>query len=241
MIPADPPDDPISAARHLRQHWRLGTGPIPHLVRTMERNGLIITLVRFAGDATATVDAFSTARAPRPIVVLTPDRADNVYRHRFTAAHELGHLLLHPNVVPGDPIQERQADAFAAEFLTPGHVIGPQLPSPMNLRVLGELSQGWGVSVESLVYRCREIGTLSDSAYRRVHQHLARLHAADIFNPEPVCGYPGENPVLLAKAFDVAQTQGVTLATLSRELQIKPQRLRLLFGQNDTRPTLTIV
>nr|WP_242427280.1 MULTISPECIES: ImmA/IrrE family metallo-endopeptidase [unclassified Streptomyces] len=42
----------------------------------------------------ASVDAFST-RAARPLVVLTANRADDIYRHRFTAAHELGHLVLH--------------------------------------------------------------------------------------------------------------------------------------------------
>jgi Zn-dependent peptidase ImmA (M78 family)/transcriptional regulator with XRE-family HTH domain len=238
---SDPPSDPIGVAQHLRTKWGLGSGPIPHLVRTMEKNGLIITLVRFAGEATATVDAFSTSRMPRPIVVLTPDRADNVYRHRFTAAHELGHLLLHTNAVPGDPIQEKQADAFAAEFLTPRDVIAPLLPFPMDLRVLATLSRSWGVSVDSLVYRCREVGAVSDAAYRRVCQHLNKLHSANVFSPEPVSGYPGENPVLLSKAFELAQTQGLTLPALSRELKIKIPRLRLLLGQNDTRPTLKIV
>ncbi|MDT2006958.1 ImmA/IrrE family metallo-endopeptidase [Rhodococcus opacus] len=51
--------------------------------------------------------------------VLTPDRADDVYRHRSTAAHEFGHLVMRRDCVPGDPHQEREAGAFAAEFLTP--------------------------------------------------------------------------------------------------------------------------
>jgi hypothetical protein len=88
-------DDPVKAARNLRRTWGLGTAPIPRMVRLMETHGLIVTLIPFAGAATATVDAFSTSQLPRPIVVLTPDRANDVYRHRFTAAHELGHLLLH--------------------------------------------------------------------------------------------------------------------------------------------------
>ncbi|MFD4571562.1 ImmA/IrrE family metallo-endopeptidase [Streptomyces sp. NPDC058417] len=61
----------------------------------------------------ATVDAFST-RAARPLVVLTANRADDLYRHRFTAAHELGHLVLHGDTT-GDSRQEKEADTFAAE------------------------------------------------------------------------------------------------------------------------------
>src|SRR5690348_10951925 len=59
---------PVQAAQALRRHWGLGKGPIPFLIRTMEAHGLIVTLVPFAGAATATVDAFSTSQLPRPIV-----------------------------------------------------------------------------------------------------------------------------------------------------------------------------
>ena len=130
--------------RRLRRAWGLGTAPIPRMVRLLEAHGLIVTLVPFAGAATATVSAFSTSQLPRPIVVLTPDRANDVYRHRFTAAHEVGHLLLHGDCVPGDIMQEKEADSFAAEFLTPGEVIRPELPPRMDLKALEGLGQEVG-------------------------------------------------------------------------------------------------
>ena len=58
-----------------------------------------------------------------------------------TAAHELGHLLLHGDAAPGDVIQEKEADAFAAEFLTPAEVIGPELPVRMDLKALERLAR----------------------------------------------------------------------------------------------------
>ena len=61
--------DPVQAAQALRQAWGLGTAPIPRMVRLLEAHGVIVTLVPFAGAATATVDAFSTSQLPRPIVV----------------------------------------------------------------------------------------------------------------------------------------------------------------------------
>jgi len=67
--------DPIQAAQALRKAWGLGTAPIPRMVRLLEAHGLIVTLVPFAGTATATVSAFSTSQLPRPIVVLR-GRAD---------------------------------------------------------------------------------------------------------------------------------------------------------------------
>jgi Zn-dependent peptidase ImmA (M78 family)/transcriptional regulator with XRE-family HTH domain len=235
--------DPVQAARALRQTWRLGTAPIPHMVRLMEAHGLIVTLIPFAGAATATVDAFSTSQLPRPIVVLTPDRANDVYRHRFTAAHELAHLLLHGEAVPGDLMQEREADFFAAEFLTPGDVIRQELPSRMDLKALELIGQKWGVSVDSLVYRCREIGAVSDPAYRRAYQRLNQLRRLGLFRPEPVDNYPGEIPIMISRAFALAEENGLTMTALARELSFPLPRLRLLLGdaEGDTRPQLRLV
>ena len=85
-----------------------------------------------------------------PVVVLTPDRAKDVYRHRFTAAHELGHLILHGDTAPGDHQQEREADAFAAEFLMPEATISGELPLRTDFTAFIRLQHTWGVSVKSL-------------------------------------------------------------------------------------------
>jgi len=79
------------------------------------------------------IDAFSTTATPRPMMVLTPDKADDVMRHRFSAAHELGHLVLHRWHQTRDAHMEREADAFAAEFLTPRDELARELPQRFNL------------------------------------------------------------------------------------------------------------
>lgn len=238
----DAPQDPAASARQLRAQWGLGDSPIPHLVRTMETRGVIVTTVPFAGDETARIDAFSTSHLPRPLVVLTPDRADDVYRHRFTAAHELGHLLLHRNSVPGDPMQEQEANRFAAELLTPAAIIAEELPARVDFQKLDEISITWGVSIKSLIYRCREMGRISDASARRAYQRLHHLHNVGLFAPQKVTGFPGETASLLAKAFDLASEHGVlTLTSLARQLQWPLPRLRLLLGQAGERPTLRLV
>ncbi|SEB29516.1 Helix-turn-helix [Rhodococcus pyridinivorans] len=237
----DFPNDPVVAAQALRHHWGLGTGRIGRMVRTMEQHGIVVTLVPFAGPETKNIDAFSTSKLPRPIVVLTPNRADDVYRHRFSAAHELGHLLLHGDCQPGDTQQEREADMFAAEFLTPSEEITPILPPRLDFKKLGELSVQWGVSVDSLLRRCREVGTVSEASYRRSHQRLTTLRSSGLFVHESVQGYPGEVPALLRSAFEMAEKSGLSHKKLATELRITLPRLRLLLGQGDTRPELTLV
>lgn len=236
------PTNPTTAASMLRTRWKLGNGPIPHLVRTMETRGIIATMVPFAGADTPRVDAFSTSRLPRPIVVLTPDRANDIYRHRFTAAHELGHLLLHRDTAPGDPQQEREANTFAAELLTPSDAIAPELPTRVDFKTLDRISQEWGVSIKSLVYRSRELGVISDASARRAYQRLNKLYDLGIIKPQKVTNYPGEVPSLLYKAFELAEQHGLTtLAALADELHWKVSRLRLLLGLVDERPALRLV
>ncbi|PBI95375.1 transcriptional repressor DicA [Rhodococcus erythropolis] len=235
------PTDPVGAAGELRKYWGLGLRRIPRVVRTMEQHGIIVTLAPFDPDDAKTIDAFSTTQLPRPVVVLTRGRADDVYRHRFTAAHELGHLVMHGNCVPGDPLQEKEADIFAAEFLTPKDQIGPELPARIDFNALIELSATWGVSVDSLLRRCKEVGMASEATYRRAYQRLAALRDADVIRSEPIEGFPGEVPTLLRSAYEVAEQNGLSLKALAAELRITLPRLRLLLGEGDARPTLHLV
>jgi Zn-dependent peptidase ImmA (M78 family)/transcriptional regulator with XRE-family HTH domain len=235
-----PGKTPAEAARELRTHWGTGDRQIPRLVRLMERHGIVVTLTPFAGESTATVDAFSTSNLPRPLVVLTPDRADDIYRHRFTAAHELGHLVLHGGEEPAGAAKEKEADEFAAEFLMPFDAILDELPKRLDFQELDRLSVAWGVSVEALIYRCHEVGTVSESAYRRAFQRLAQLRQVGLFGAEPVTGYTGEVPAMLRSAYEIAHDGGLTMAELSTELRIAPSRIRLLLGLEENRVKLTL-
>lgn len=64
---------------------------------------------------------------------------------RFDAAHELGHLVLHPDTEPGSKIVEQQAHAFASEFLMPAAEITHQLPRRIDWPTLHDLKQHWGL------------------------------------------------------------------------------------------------
>jgi Zn-dependent peptidase ImmA (M78 family)/transcriptional regulator with XRE-family HTH domain len=233
--------DPAAAASAARAHWNLPPGPIPHLVRTMETRGIIVTLLPLSRGEAARIDAFSTSQLPRPVVVLTPDRADNVYRHRFTAAHELGHLLLHHEIATGDQQREREANAFAAEFLTPANEIKAELQPRLRIHELAELSRCWGISIKSLITRCRELGVTSESSARRAYQRLNEIQSAGLVPDEPVAAYPGEMPCLLSRAYDLAEQSGLTVPRLGDELAWATARVRELLGREGTRPTLRLV
>ncbi|MFD8354645.1 helix-turn-helix domain-containing protein [Streptomyces coelicoflavus] len=234
------PSDPAAAARALRIAWDLGAGPITHLIRRLEAHGIVVITPQRDEDLRS-VGAFSTSRLPRPLIVLTPNRTDDVYRHRFSAAHELGHLVLHGDASPGDIAQEREADTFAAEFLTPHESILSELPARADLHKLSQLRDIWGVSVHSLLYRCRELGLLSDSSASRAYQRLHSLQGQPGFAPDPLAGYPGEQPALLSQAFALACDHGLTITELARELAWRVPQVRRMLGVEEDRPALRLV
>jgi len=234
---------PAEAAQALRDYWGLGTGPLSHLTLTMEHNGILVSCLAFAGgrQTSVRVDAFSTSALERPVVVTTTERAKSVYRHRFTCAHELGHLVLHRDVVPGDPRQEREADTFAAEFLTPLSEIEPLLPTTMNLARLGRLGLEWGVSTESLVRRMQEVRGVADVSVRRAYQKIREQNRLGIRQDPATDDSPGEQPSLLREAMVVAERNGFSIVDLANELRWPLERVRELIGIHETRPRLRLV
>ena len=99
------------------------------------------------------------------MVVNTWDRI-SVERWIFTAAHELGHLLLHPSEYRRDatelPTQaEREADAFASEFLMTERAFDAEWDATRGhsllLRVL-KIKRIFRVSYKTVLHRLVESG-----------------------------------------------------------------------------------
>jgi Zn-dependent peptidase ImmA (M78 family) len=230
-----PHGDAARTARTVRKAWDLGPGPVVHLVRNLEARGIVVT--RLPSVDSSTIDAFSSALHGRPTIALS-DKG-NPMRRRFSVAHELGHLLLHPDPAPGSPAHERQANAFAAEFLMPADQVRSQLPARADVRALKEIADGYGVSVAALVYRGKDLGVYGESTIRRA---LATLTALGWRTDEPVSSdYPGERPALLRRAVDLAADHGLPPARLADRLHIGLPRLRELVGIPNPRPRLRLV
>ncbi len=229
--------DPVTAAQELRLAWDLGDGPIPQMLRLVESKGIVTVLVPMVEAEVARIDAFSTSALGRPIMVLSPDRADDVYRHRFSVAHELGHLILHGGRASGTIDLEREANRFAAEFLTPVQMMDAELPSRLDMAHVLKMSNRWGVEASSIIRRSRELGKVSEASARRGYIRLQQMNVTI----EPVAKFPGEQPLLLKKAIGLAEQIGINVPTLAHELAWTPSHLRSMLGEADLRPNLSLV
>lgn len=227
---------PAEAAALLRRHWGLPDGPVKHLVATAESRGIVVA-VRPFGEIDA-VDAFSVVIVDRPIIITTPRRTENVFKHRFSIAHEIGHLLLHADSGEHSAAIEKEADEFAAAFLTPAASMDAALPQRLDLAALDRLGRTWGVSPHSLVRRMVERGRTTESSARRAYQRLAMVNDP---SADPSSSYPGEVPTLLKKAADLAGEHGGGIPALAEALRISPRQVRDLLGEADQRPVLRLV
>jgi Zn-dependent peptidase ImmA (M78 family)/transcriptional regulator with XRE-family HTH domain len=187
--------DPRQAARELRRLAGFSSlEPLPYLVLALERLGVRVLGLPWAAP---TVDAFCAWCDDVPTIALSADVPGD--RRRWTVAHELGHLLLHDRTQQGRDV-EAEADAFAAELLTPLDALRLQMPAQLTLRSLTMLKSQWGVSVKSLVRRARELGVIDDDRATSLYRQIS---ARGWNRAEP--GYVAvEKPRALRKMVEIA-------------------------------------
>ncbi|SEN45235.1 XRE family transcriptional regulator [Cryobacterium luteum] len=196
---------PEDAARGARGFFAVPPGPIQHVVRLVERRGVVVV---FSEPGVAAIDAFSLHTSTRPIIILNPVK-DDYYRQRFDVAHELGHLIMHHDAEPGGKVAEEQANRFAAEFLMPADEIAPFLPNSTAGKAwaqLAELKEHWGVSLAALLYRARSLGIMGDVSYRNA---MVRMSQNGWRRAEPGRMSSLEMPSMLPRAKEVLSEAGV--------------------------------
>lgn len=221
--PNDMGDDrPEEAARALRRAWAMTAGPVGHLVRLVENHGVLVV---FSPLSSAKVDAYSFDGHRRPVVVLNPVKHD-YYRQRFDLAHELGHIVMHADAEPGGRVVETQAHRFASELLMPTEEIRDMLPTALNRNAwvqLARLKEQWGVSMQALLYRARQLGRLGNVSYRNA---MATLSSRGWRRSEPGLVTAVEQPSLLPRAIELLTQEGIGTDALLGQCRVSEAVLR---------------
>ena len=162
-------DDPEKIARSVRVAMNIPPGPIFNLTEALERSGCIVVAHDFGSYQ---IDGFSQRAKYLPCFLhlnsqLPPDR------WRWTLAHELGHVVMHFEPMASPKLVEQQANLFAAELLAPAREIGPQL-NGLTFQKLGGLKREWKVSIQALITRAYQLGTISEGQRRSMYVRLSR-------------------------------------------------------------------
>lgn len=187
-------------AERVREAWNLGLGPVSDVVALLERRGVLPVEVDGHSER---LDAFSVWAGHRPVVFLSTEK-ESASRRRFDAAHELGHLLMHADVSPGDPELEKEADTFASAFLLPRATFGAECPRRLSWPHLQELKRRWKVSLAAMVRRAYDLGIYSEATYRRGYMQLNKRGWRENEPDEPIM----ERPRVLQEVVQLLERAG---------------------------------
>jgi Zn-dependent peptidase ImmA (M78 family)/DNA-binding XRE family transcriptional regulator len=161
-------------AERLREHWDLGKAPIPNMVSLLQEKGFVICNI---GIKNKKVDAFSQWYHNVPYIVYGTG-FDSAVRARFDLAHELGHLILHPNIDQSELSKkevfdrvEEEAMYFAGAFLLPYDSFSSDITS-VSIDHFIMLKKRWKVSIQAMIMRCRNLQLLTENQTRYLFMQI---------------------------------------------------------------------
>lgn len=203
-------DPPVVMAAKVREVFGLGSGEaIRDICGLLEDHGVKVLLKRVASDA---FFGLSVGGDLGPAIVVNIWDRISVERWIFTAAHELGHLVLHAtdfDAAESDENagHEKEADLFAARFLMPDDAFHREWDQASGLglyeRVL-KVKRIFRVSYKTVLYRLHQEGRtdiwarFNVDTKRRTGKTLPRIVEPEALDPAaflgPVEGRKGHEP-----------------------------------------------
>ena len=166
------PAEAEHAAHGLRDHWGLGLDPITNLVELLEERGVKILSMDLTNIDGLTARVRCEGGAIASVVVV--NQGDRGERQRFTIAHELGHMIMD---VASKVDDEKAAHRFAGAFLMPAVTLRTEIGKrrkSMGWSELFDLKRIFGVSVQALTYRCKDLGIFSQSLFQLLFEEFSR-------------------------------------------------------------------
>ncbi len=171
-----------AAAGDVRRRWELGSGPIVNLLGLLEDKGIKV----YEARGIEGFEGLSGRYGDLPFVAVSMERPPD--RIRFTAAHELGHMLCDFEAAESP---EGDCHAFGAAFLLPRAALEKAFtPSrrKVTLGDLGEIKETYGVSLQAIMYRAHALSLISD---RQLRSFRETIKAKGWMMTEPVA-YTGK-------------------------------------------------
>jgi len=222
--PVDAEDDEQieDIADEARQIAGLEPGAVvPNAVRAAERLGCIV----LPAESELGRHVGMSLRSNALPVICVANAGIPGDRQRFTVCHELGHLILHgalrpPGTSDESSRMERQANRFAAAFLTPGDALIETLEDNggrVTLQALSKVKAVWGVAIKSLVGRYRSLGVIDDDQARSLYKQISARRWTKV---EPV-DVPNES----AQWFAGSMTRRVGIKDLRTAAAVLAERI----------------
>lgn len=165
-------DDIERAAEKLREKWKIGSNTIPNVIELLEDHEIKV----FEIDVEDGFDGLSTFANGIPVIVLNKNMKK--FRKRFTALHELAHLVLKiPEELPKRDV-EKFCHAFAGAVLIPKEAFIEEFGkhrSHIFLKELMIMKENFGISMQAIMARARNLNLISQITYQEFFKEFSKL------------------------------------------------------------------
>lgn len=184
------PTDVEEAAKFIRKAWKLGNDPLYNVVELLEDNNIKVVEIT---DSDSFMGMSTIVKNKIPVVVL--NNCDDIPndRRRFTALHELGHIVMDLEHL-SEKEQETYCHHFAGAMLISKEKLIEELGSYQRKRIflaeLGQLKKQYGISISALLFRMVNCEIMAKNSAFAMMTEMRRLN---IFQTEPAeYNYQGE-------------------------------------------------
>jgi len=178
-------NDAELAAEGLRKTWNLGFDPVADLTAVLEDHLVHVLQMdgpdNFDGISALVHDESGKARAAA-VVSRTGCPGE---RQRLNLAHELGHVVLKPSKKVDE---EKAAFRFGAAFLAPRACLQREVGTQrtqIRLEELLILKRRFGLSIQAILTRLRDLGTIGENQYRWWFMFITKMKWRKA-EPEPI-------------------------------------------------------
>lgn len=185
--------DAENASIILRKKWMIGIQPIFSVYELIQDYGIHVLELDFDNDK---IDGISTfINGEIPVMVINTRKNITTERKRFTAFHELAHLLfkLRPlsdeehsqyvrdlpevpyEVILKCPDDERLCNLFASAMILPSQCIYRRIGrmrTTINLEELISIRECYGISIAAAIHRFHDLRIIDERLYHNLYEEL---------------------------------------------------------------------
>lgn len=182
-------DEAEEAAYRLRQHIVIGNHPIHSVYEMLEEMGVMVLEVDI--DATELLGTSTIINNVQPVIIVNTRSCTTTERKRFTALHELAHLILSIHPIAEDqfrnertdvtlkcPTVERLCHHFASAMLISPSSIKRRLGdyrTELSIKELISIRNMYGISIAAAVHRAHDLGIIPDTTYNSLFdEHISK-------------------------------------------------------------------
>ena len=151
----------------MRKEWNLGLDPIFNLIELLEDNNIKVIEIDDA-DGFDGLSAWANG-GKIPVIVLNNCNLKSLDRKRFTALHELAHLLMNFEGLTENQ-KEKYCHYFAAAMLMPKETLEKEVGksrSKLLLPELGAIKKQYGISMQAIAYRLKDLEIITESYFKQ--------------------------------------------------------------------------